>query len=187
MRPFFRPATEARAALESIFPELVGTAWHLKSPYDDSYQCIAWSAGATDRKWWPTNNPQVSYWPEGVPVDETVQSFVQAFATLGYKDSQNAYFKLGFQKVAIYASSIGLVRHMARQHFLGRGWLSKPGSLEDLLHPTLESIEGDPSPTSNDYGVVVQILERSWWTAARHGLFKAWRTALKFWIWRIVH
>jgi hypothetical protein len=120
-------------------------------------------------------------------VDETVQSFVQAFATLGYKDSQSAYFKLGFQKVAIYASSIGLVRHMARQHFLGRGWLSKPGSLEDLLHPTLESIEGDPSPTSNDYGVVVQILERSWWTAARHGLFKAWETALKFWIWRIVH
>jgi len=184
VQPIFRPASDVRAEIEATFPRLSGAKWFSKSPFDDTYQCIAWAAGDTSRKWWPINNPPECHWPEGAPFDDTVGSFVHAFATLGYKPCSNSAFELWHQKVAIYATSTGLVRHMARQHFFGRGWLSKPGKLEDIVHPDLQSIEGDPSPNALEYGKVVQILERSWWTAARHDLFCGWWAALIFWVYR---
>src|SRR5271163_3987993 len=118
--------------MEAAFPRLAGKKWFAKSPYDDTYQCIAWAAGHTSIRWWPIDYPPECYWPEGVPFDDTVECFVQAFETLGYKRCENSSFELGHQKVAIYASTSGMVRHMARQHFLGWGWLSKPGKLEDM-------------------------------------------------------
>ena len=185
MRPVFRPSHTVRAEMEVAFPHLTGKKWLPKSPYDDTYQCIAWAAGHTSVHWWPVDYPPQCYWPQGVPFDDSVECFIQAFETLGYRPSGNATFEFGLQKVAIYATTTRIVRHMARQHFLGWGWLSKPGKLEDMLHPDLESIEGDPSPTSFEYGTVAQILERSWWTAARYGLFRCWWAAFRFWLFRI--
>jgi hypothetical protein len=185
VRPVFRPLQVVRAEIEATFPHLAGKRWLPKSPWDDTYQCIAWAAGFTSVKWWPIDYPPECYCPQGVPFDDTVECFVQAFETLGYKRCVSAAFEFGHQKVAIYATTTGIVRHMARQHFLGIGWLSKPGKLEDVLHPDLESIEGDPSPTSFEYGMVAQILERGWWTAARCGLFRCWWAAFRFWIFRI--
>lgn len=192
MPPVFRSAASVRAELEADFPNLVRVHWSIKSPYDDAYQCIAWAACRTDRKWWPMDSfpqsPPDVYWPIE-PVDETVDSFVHAFATLGYKLCENSSFEFGYQKVAIYAADDMSVRHMARQEFFGRGWLSKPGKLEDILHPDLASIEGDPSPISlNEYGRVRRILRRSWWTAfVRLCLFRCWWAALKFWLYRMAH
>jgi hypothetical protein len=187
VRPVFRSTTDVRADIEAAFPQLAGVKWFPKSPYDDTYQCIAWAAGYTSVKWWPIDHPPQCYWPQGVPLDDTVESFVQAFETIGYSQSSNASFKFGCQKVAIYATSTGIVRHMARQHFFGRGWLSKPGDLEDILHPNLESIESDPSPHVMGYGRVAQILERSWWTAAKFGLFRSCLAAIRFWFYRVKH
>ncbi len=58
---------------------------------------------------------------------------------------------------------------MARQYYLGRGWLSKLGKNEDIFHRRLEDIEGDMSPLSGQYGRVVQVLRRNWLDAVRHG------------------
>jgi hypothetical protein len=154
----FRPA--ARKSVESSFPGLVKRRWSIKSPYDDDYKCIAWAACCTSKHWWPS---PAAYWPPGVPLEETIDAFVQAFSILGYKPCDKPDFEFGFQKVAIYAGGDGIVRHMARQQFFGRGWLSKLGNMEDILHPDLYSIEGDPSPGSYEYGEVKQILKRRWW------------------------
>lgn len=130
----------------------------------------------------------IAYWPPSVPKDETVECFVQAFATLGYKPCKEPTFEFGFQKVAIYAGEDGIPTHMARQHFLGTGWLSKLGDLEDIVHPELRSVQGRTEPLpAEGYGAVVQILKRTWWFAARHGLFRGWWAAFKFLLYRIAH
>ena len=185
MRPVIRPAQRIREDIESAFPGLVGRQWLPKSPFDDTYQCIAWAAGDTSHKWWPIYYPPMCYWPAGAPFEETVDAFVQAFETLGYKRTQNRTFEFGHQKVAIYAKNNGMVTHMARQHFLGQGWLSKPGDLEDIVHPDLESIESDPSLIAPGYGMVAQILERRWWNAVRYGLLASWWSSFRFWLYRI--
>lgn len=185
VRPVFRSQDEIRATIEICFPRLAGRRWHPRSPFDDTYQCIAWAAGDTSRKWWPTYDPPISYWPESAPLEDTVDAFVTAFEALGYRRTKKRAYEFGRQKVAIYAKSTGAVTHMARQHFLGRGWLSKPGDLEDILHPDLESIEGDDSPATNEYGTVAQVLERSWWAAAEFGLLRCWWAAFLFWLLRV--
>jgi hypothetical protein len=171
--------------MEAAFPGLVGKRWIYKSPFDDTYQCIAWAAGDTFHKWWPVYYPPICYWPDGAPLDETVNGFVWAFEMLGYERTDTRDFEFGYQKVAIYAKDTGMVTHMARQHFFGRGWLSKPGDLEDIVHPDLECIEGDPAPFAPGYGVVAQILKRNWWTAANNGLFNIWWAAFRFWLYRL--
>ena len=156
----FRAAPVARADIESIFPTLKKTKWLLKSPYDDGYQCIAWTACFTDRRMWPHQN---YWWFPGLPLaaidkEANVEHFVQGFKLLGYEPCKSRVFEFGYQKNAIYANDEG-VTHMARQHFLGRGWLSKPGHLEDILHYELADLEGAMSPSAGQYGRVAQVLK----------------------------
>jgi hypothetical protein len=46
---------------------------------------------------------------------------------------------------------------MARQRFFGRGWISKPGELEDIIHRDLSDIEGDMAVNMMTYGQVSQV------------------------------
>lgn len=188
MPPVFRPAPEARAEIESCFPNLTNTEWLLKSPGDDNYQCIAWAACRTDCHMWPN---QCYIWFPGLPLAiipeaAPVNYFVEGFARLGYEPCGTKAFEFGYQKVAIYANDLGPT-HMARQHFWGRGWLSKPGVLEDILHRELADVEGDMSKFAGQYGRVAQILKRNWWIALRFGLLRGWWAALKFWLYRLSH
>jgi hypothetical protein len=186
MPSVFRPM--AYRTIEVSFPRLVGRKWSIKSPYNDEYKCIAWAACCTAHHWWPDPS---AYWPPGVPLEETVDAFIQAFRTLGYEPCGRPDFEFGFQKVAIYTGSDGMVRHMARQHFLGRGWLSKAGQLEDILHPDLASIEGNPLPGSYEYGEVNQILKRSWLRIMQRpcecSRLRCPINALRFWLYRMFH
>jgi len=183
----FRPTRVARAALYPRLPNLANADWRFKSPADDDYQCIAWAACRVDRHMWPHSDytwfpglPLVSI-PEEAPVD----FFIQGFATLGYEPCESRDFQFGYQKVAIYANDIG-VTHMARQHFLGRGWVSKLGTAEDILHRRLEDVEGSMSPLALQYGRMAQILKRSWWSACLSPcLFRCFRHALKFLLCRV--
>ena len=178
----------ARQLIESSLPRLAGKDWSIKSPYNDEYKCIAWAACCTTHHWWPDPS---AYWPQGVPLEETIDAFIQAFRTLGYEPCDGAEFEFGFQKVAIYSGSDGKVRHMARQHFFGKGWLSKAGILEDILHPDLQSIEGNPLPGSYEYGEVKQIMKRSWLNLTRRpcgcSRFRCPINALMFLVYRIFH
>lgn len=176
----------ARYQLETEFPNLSGAEWCLKSPWDDTYTCIAWAAGGTDRTWWPGKD---YYWPPGLPVIDPpeiapTEYFIQGFGTLGYKPCDSSTFEIGYQKVAIYANEIG-VTHMARQHFAGRGWLSKLGSLEDIRHSSLTDVEGSTAALAGQYGEVVQILKRSWLIALLDPLtYRGWFSVFRFWIQR---
>jgi hypothetical protein len=190
MARLYRSDKEARAAFITEFPNLRIAKWSIKSCWDDDYQCIAWAECYTDRKSWPG----VGYtWPEGLPRADppeaaTEDHFVQRFALLGYKQcGLDSSFEIGYQKVAIYANDQG-VTHMARQHLLGRGWLSKTGKMEDILHPNLEDIEGDRSILAGQYGTVTLILKRSWWSALISlCLFRGLWADIKFWLSRRVY
>jgi len=171
------------------FPRLENVAWRRASPFDRNYKCIAWSACRTDTIWWPDPSnplPVGVHWPPWAARDEKVQTFVQVFAALGYEVCDNDVFEFGYQKVAIYALNEDHVTHMARQHFLGKGWLSKPGMLEDIVHSNLQCIETHPDGLS-DYGTVRCVMKRSWRTRlAGPCLVRCFWHAMKFWVYRAV-
>jgi len=179
-----------RSAIEQEFPGLSNSRWYLKSPKSTKYQCIGWAACESHRKWWPWDWPRhlyppEVYWPAHLPVgDESIQNFVNAFVDeLGYEScGRNEEFEFGYQKIAIYAkiaNGADKTKHMARQHLLGRGWLSKLGGNVDILHASLRDLEGDL------YGKVEQVLRRSWRTAFSKGL--ALPSSFRFLLYRLRH
>lgn len=167
----FRSAADARAQLYGEFPNLANAKWRIKSPCDDNYQCIAWAACQVNREWWPWQLTRY-YWPPGfakfpalTPVP--VASFAEVFEKLfGYRQCAGAEFELGYQKIAIYTNGSLGVTHMARQQLLGKRWLSKLGSEEDIVHDTLADVG------QGSYGAAVYYMKRSWWSAfTKPGLF----------------
>lgn len=197
MPRLLRTSTVIKSDFCARFPKLANTDWSIKSPWDDRYQCIAWAACRTHIRWWPVSGDPTVHWPPGAPLDDGVDAFVESFSRLGYERCVGSIdvcsaFEIGYQKVAIYATHDHCVLHMARQHFFGKGWLSKCGLLEDIQHADLRSIEGDPSPLvaamGQTYGEVAAILRRSWWSALTHYcLFRCAWAALKFWTYRKKH
>lgn len=187
----FRSAAEARVQWHQEIPNLRTANWRISSPVDTQYQCIAWAACRTNRVWWPWDHPSF-YWPAGfpklpvnspVPIDHFSNMFKRRF---GYRECNSPTFEFGYQKVAIFSNGLG-VTHMARQHFFGRGWLSKLGTGEDILHEEVGDVAGDINPMAREYGVVAQILKRSWWTALiKLCLFHSCWSALRFRVYRTV-
>lgn len=139
-------------SIEDLFPRLGGTAYQVTSPADDVYNCIAWAAGMTDLWWWPFGDPEKTHWPDGVPREETMAAFREAFAALGYSVCDQAQIEPGHEKVALFADASGCPLHAARQLPDGK-WTSKLGALEDIEH-ALHDLEG------TEYGGVVLIMRR---------------------------
>src|SRR5438132_3377525 len=94
------------APLESIFPGLGSSEFRVSSPATRDYNCIAWAAGDTAHWWWPDLDPDddAIFWPPSVPMEETLDAFVAAFATLGYAPGSGEEPEPGFEKVALFAS-----------------------------------------------------------------------------------
>ena len=123
--------------LIAAFPLLAQTFCRLTSPATVDYNCIAWAAGDTERWWWP--RPPY-YWPAGARRDESIDAFLEAYATCGFSRCDSDRFEDGFVKIAIYAGHDGRVKHAARSVSAGR-WTSKLGALEDIEHE-LEALSG---------------------------------------------
>lgn len=121
-----------------MFPNLNDDDFECTSEDTIDYNCIAHAAGDKERWWWPSAVD--SYWPRGVPQEETPEAFVQAYATIGYELCDGAELEDGFEKIAIYVWE-GLVRHAAIQLVDGR-WSSKLGSDIDIRHRSLECLVG---------------------------------------------
>jgi hypothetical protein len=145
--------------IEAFFPNLRRGEYRKTSESTVVYNCIAHAAEVTDVWWWPADGPGI-YWPAQAEREETVESFVQAYATIGYvvcetgsRDSES-----GFQKVALYVDEDGVPTHAARQLPCGE-WTSKLGRSEDIQHQTLEALEGDGKQLPG-YGSVAIILKR---------------------------
>lgn len=141
-----------RDVIRRLFPRLADEAFEITSPEDSRYNCVAWAAGDVKRWWWPAE-PPFAYWPVGVPREESVESFIAAFASLGYAVTMSGQHETGFEKVAIFAASDGVPTHVARQLANG-SWTSKLGRLEDISHLDVSGVGG------SDYGEAVTFLRR---------------------------
>lgn len=152
--------------LEILFPHLSTGKWSIKSKQTPKYNCIAFAASETHRRWWPSGFPQYDYWPPEAPCEETIECFILAFKTRGYTPCADGRLELGYQKVAIYADYDRTPLHMARQRFWG-SWVSKLGELEDILHLKLNQVAcHGPHPIAY-YGDAIQFMKRNLWTAFR--------------------
>lgn len=138
-----------RDQLSNAFPQLI-SGFDVTSMPTDEYNCIAWAANDTENWWWPTNPDR--YWPPQVTRSESVDSFVEAFQTLGYEVCSSAELEPQYEKVAIYCIA-GVPKHMARQLPSGR-WTSKLGPQWDICHHTISGVSGQ------NYGIPTQILRR---------------------------
>ncbi len=138
--------------LQAIFPGLQTTPFHVTSPADCTYNCIAWATGCVTDWWWPLDDSRRFYWPPTAPRETSLDAFCSAFLTLGYSQCSDESLEHGFEKVAIFADSAGTPTHAARQLEKG-GWTSKLGQAEDIEH-ALRALEGDV------YGAVALILKR---------------------------
>ena len=136
---------------EKHFPNLGN--WQELSPRTQSYNCFAFAAGDTARRWEPFP-PNTYYWPEGVPKDYRLESLTAAFETVGYQACSDEKLEPGTEKIAIYVGRYGGYEHAARQLPDGK-WTSKIGNEEDIIHETPESL------TSDNYGRPVRYMART--------------------------
>jgi hypothetical protein len=138
--------------IKELFPKLQTAPFHVTSPPDSVYNCIAWAAGDTNDWWWPLPNAEEAFWPDGVLRTRTLESFRGAFATLGYTVCAGEGLEAGADKIALFADNHDIPTHAARQLPNGR-WTSKLGRCEDIEHD-LRDLEGDL------YGRVVLVMKR---------------------------
>ncbi len=138
--------------LKPDFPNLHSSNHKITSPQTPDYNCIAWAAGDDERWWWPGSFPHV-YWPPGIPLNESIDSFVAAFSTLDYMVCDSSDLELDYEKVALFADKNGKPTHMARQLASGV-WTSKLGQDHDIEHHELDVICGPA------YGDAVKIFRR---------------------------
>ena len=137
----------------AAFPLLQDVAYQKTSPVDPVYNCIAWAVRDASKWWWPTLYDPRSYWPPGLPREETIASFVHAFATVGFEPCASAEPEPGFEKIALYVDDAGIPTHAARQH--RSGWTSKLGEAHDIVHAELRDLEG------GIYGSAAQFFRRA--------------------------
>lgn len=127
--------------IDEKFPLLAAVGYEITSEASDEYNCIAYAVGETDR-WWSHFEGAGYYWPEHAGRSESIASLIELFAGLGYELCDDASDEPGFSKVALYAKTEGTWTHAAVQLPDGQ-WSSKLGELEDISHPTPESLESD--------------------------------------------
>ncbi|HKE01236.1 MAG TPA: hypothetical protein VKE69_09520 [Planctomycetota bacterium] len=134
------------------FPGLLAGQYSVTSPATPVYNCIAWAAGSSAQWWWP-DPASLYFWPNTAPRAATVEAFQKAFASLAYTVCESSELEAGIEKVAIFASPLGVPTHAARQLENGR-WTSKMGREIDIEHLLL-ALEGP------GYGRVVRLMQRS--------------------------
>lgn len=129
--------------------------FQITSPEDTDYNCIAWAFGRKDCWMWPDEDTDgVSVWPQGATEDLRVQTFINAFKSLGYDVCDNDEYEVDKEKVALYAyPESEECTHAARQLDSGI-WTSKLGPSFDISHSTPYTIQG------RIYGMVCCILCR---------------------------
>jgi len=111
--------------LELRYPNLALTEYAVTSPKSQEYNCFAWAAGDQERWWQPTPEDEF-YWVEGVPMEETLSAYIQAYQTLGYEICGSAALEARYEKIALYVDDEGIPVHAAKQLSTGK-WSSKLG------------------------------------------------------------
>ena len=137
------------------FPNLTDQNCDVTGPRTRRYNCIAWAAGNSTRKWWP--DPMgVGYWPAGVNRADTTEAFLRAYGSLGYVLCFDGTLETGLEKIALCGKGPAgseVPTHAALQLETGE-WTSKLGDFEDITHATTHDVE------SHLYGRVICYLAR---------------------------
>ena len=139
---------------EIYYPNLSDDKHCVTSGSSRSYNCIAYAVGVEDRRWEPSDDPTEAFWPADVSREDSLDSYISLFTSLGYEHCSDGHLDPGFEKVAIYTDSSGMFTHVAKQEPDGQ-WISKMGDLEDIKHSSPEVVEGRWN------GVVNQFLRRN--------------------------
>lgn len=144
------------------FPGLTEDNHKITSPATRRYNCTAWAAGDISRKWWPDPR-NIGWWPVGVRRAETMEAFVEAYGTLGFKLCFDGSLQPGTEKLALFGTSTGpndpyAPTHAALQLESGE-WTSKLGDFEDISHSPVNAVAGPI------YGKVIYYLSRPRTTA----------------------
>jgi hypothetical protein len=134
------------------FPNSSIQPFLITSPDTPAYNCIAWAFEDPSRWYWP-DPANIYYWPNNVPRNVTLDSFIALFATIRYELCQDGEIEIGYNKIAIFVDTNGTPTHAARQ--LPDGfWTSKLGQNIDVQH-TIFSIQ------DGGYGTVAAYMRRT--------------------------
>lgn len=116
------------------FPKFKRKNHRVTSDEDPQYNCIAYAAGITNKKYWPGFHPDY-YWPSGIPRTTDIASFIKLYESFGYSlvADGNSKFETGWEKIAVYASRLGVPTHAAKQMGADK-WASKLGDSFDIEH-----------------------------------------------------
>lgn len=144
---------DPEAELLELCPKLKTSPYRIRGHITDRYNCIAWAAGDRTRWWWPNAAPR-AYWPPGVPGNTTLDAFIGAFASIGFKTCDRPSSGLFFENIAIYVKN-SEVQHAARQRINGR-WSSKLGKFL-LVDHDLDAVSGYDK---GEYGDIAQFMRR---------------------------
>ncbi len=124
-------------------PGLTEDTCEVTSKRSTLYNCIAWAAGENIRNWWP--DPMgVGFWPHGVSRKVTLDAFLRAYATKGYRLCYDGSLEAGLEKIALFGKNVGdtIVPTHAALQFESGEWTSKLGPFEDVRHPAVDAVSG---------------------------------------------
>ena len=138
--------------IERWFPNLTASTYRITSEITEDYNCFAWAAHETRKRFDPTALPDCDWLPT-VPRTPEVDSFVSLYLCFGFESCTNGLLQEGVEKIAIYVDHNGEPTHAARQLASGK-WTSKLGDFEDIEHETLSGLEG------TRYGTACVFLQR---------------------------
>jgi hypothetical protein len=139
------------------FPLLTDGDWiGPPSPKTMRYNCIAWSVGKCDKKWWP-DQWGIGAWFPGQPRIASIQGFIDGYRSIGYRECSDGILEPGIEKIALYAKAWpgrdSSPTYAAYQLDNGH-WQSKLGDFEDIEHFGIEVLHG------YQYGTVVFFMSR---------------------------
>jgi hypothetical protein len=137
--------------IEDIFPNLHSDGYMSYSRVDACYNCIAYAVGDTRRFWDGWGNDPGMFWPS--TPGNSLCHLIEALLADGFEKCNDASQEPGYEKIAIYENANGW-SHAARLRDDG-WWESKIGQAEDILHKTLQGLEG------NFYGKVSGFMKRT--------------------------
>src|SRR2546423_566142 len=93
--------------IDSDFPKLRQEGYEVTSEETTNYNCFAWAAHDTAR-WWSPMPLLGYYWPDALPRDTTVQTFIELYRREGaFAPCEDGSQEEGFEKIALYVNADG--------------------------------------------------------------------------------
>ena len=138
------------------FPNSFNEPFIKTSLATEKYNCIA-HAVFNDSEWYEPAKPEyLTFWPNDVPREYTIDAYFQLFESYGYSKCKNGDIEEGFIKIAFFYSTNKYNNpdsfHAARQLSDGQ-WTSKLGESIDVSH-TLNAM------SNSNYGEVIQFFKK---------------------------